>query len=170
MEPNAGTDDREPQPVEPSGAPNRVTKQDLVSRARNAGRPGLAALLENVFRVDIDGERITFWLDPSRENLIPLFNSNVHRAPLHRLLKEAMGKPSVVEFGLATDPNVAQARAQVMEAEAFVRSNPTVQFTLDLFDGKIVQCVPISQEKEELDHGHSGPDEPSTESSGEDEA
>ncbi len=60
----------------------KFSRSTLLSSLRDEGKPALAALLENVFRMEHHQDTVTFWLDPSRENLIPLLKSDLHHNAL----------------------------------------------------------------------------------------
>ena len=144
-EPARGGGENKPVPVAASGSGDGKPFLEHIMRK---AKPGLKALIGNAYRVRQEVGSVTFFMDKRHANLIPMIRSPQNYKILEDLSAEHFGRPYNINFTIGNDPAIAQAQKRDQDALEIVKSNPTVQFVLEHFNGTIVNCQILDNTKE----------------------
>jgi len=115
---------------------------------RKEGKPGLVSFVGNAYQARMERGALTLFFDESHANLIPMIKSAGHLGQLSELASDYFNQRPEIHFAVGKDPEVVAANAAEEEALANAANHPTIKYLLETFNGKILNCQPMGEEKE----------------------
>ena len=134
--------------MKPAPASSDADERAFFEHVKTKGKPALAALIRNAFRLERNGAQLTFYMDKSVANLIPMLRNKIHFNALQAMVKDFFALPLEIHFKVGSDPKLKQQIKREEEALEIVKSNDAVRFIMERFEGSIINCGPLKPTKE----------------------
>lgn len=134
-------------PHAPSIAGGRDAK-GFLDYVKKEGKPGLVSFVGNAFQARMDHGALTVFFDESHANLIPMIKSAGHQGQLAELGAAYFNQRPQIHFAVGKDPKVVARNAEEEKAMEIVNDHPAIKFLLDTFNGRIVNCQVMGDDKE----------------------